>query len=45
VEPGTFLLANNGSLVTSVQDVVETGREGYRFLKVRGRELGSEDRL
>lgn len=34
VEPGTFLVANAGSLVTRVQDVVTTGSEGHTFLKL-----------
>ncbi len=34
IEPGTFLLANACSLVTTVQDVTSTGDEGYRFLKL-----------
>lgn len=34
VEPGTFLVANACSLVTTVQDVTSTGAEGYRFLKL-----------
>jgi diaminopimelate decarboxylase len=34
IEPGTFLLANSCSLVTTIQDVVNTGREGYNFLKL-----------
>ena len=34
VEPGTFLVAHACSLVTSVQDVTQTGSEGYRFLKL-----------
>jgi diaminopimelate decarboxylase len=34
IEPGTFLLANSCSLVTTVQDVVNTGKAGYRFLKL-----------
>ena len=34
VEPGTFLVAHACSLVTSVQDITETGQEGYRFLKL-----------
>ena len=34
IEPGTFLLANSCSLVTTIQDVVSTGREGYHFLKL-----------
>mmetsp|Transcript_38503 Transcript_38503/g.101564 ORF Transcript_38503/g.101564 Transcript_38503/m.101564 type:complete len:380 (+) Transcript_38503:409-1548(+) len=35
VEPGTFLVANAGSLVSAVQDVVvTTGEEGRTFLKL-----------
>ena len=34
IEPGTYLLANSCSLVTSVQDVVTTGDGGYSFLKL-----------
>jgi diaminopimelate decarboxylase len=34
VEPGTFLVANCGSLVTSVLDVVSTGVDGYSFVKI-----------
>jgi diaminopimelate decarboxylase len=34
IEPGTFLLANSCSLVTTIQDVVTTGRAGYHFLKL-----------
>ena len=35
IEPGTFLLANAGSVVTSVQDKVHTGTdEGHTFLKL-----------
>ena len=34
LEPGTFLVANACSLVTSVQDLTETGSDGYRFLKL-----------
>ncbi len=34
VEPGTYLLANSCSLVTTIQDVVHTGRDGYHFLKL-----------
>ncbi len=34
VEPGTFLVAHACSLVTSVQDVTQTGEGGYRFLKL-----------
>jgi diaminopimelate decarboxylase len=34
IEPGTFLLANSCSLVTTIQDVVDTGKGGYNFLKL-----------
>jgi diaminopimelate decarboxylase len=34
VEPGTYLVANAGALVCTAIDVVDTGREGYRFVKV-----------
>jgi diaminopimelate decarboxylase len=34
VEPGTFLLANACSVLSSVQDIVSTGSEGYEFLKL-----------
>ncbi len=34
IEPGTYLVANAGSLVTRVQDKVATGQNGYTFLKL-----------
>ena len=34
IEPGTYLMANSGALVTTIQDITETGEEGYRFLKL-----------
>ncbi len=34
VEPGTWLLANAGSLLASVQDMTDTGSDGYAFLKL-----------
>lgn len=34
LEPGTFIAANAGALVARVEDVVDTGREGYKFVKV-----------
>jgi diaminopimelate decarboxylase len=34
IEPGTFLVANTGSLITKVHDIVNTGEEGYTFLKI-----------
>jgi diaminopimelate decarboxylase len=36
IEPGTFLLANAGGLLSRVQDVVDTGAEGYHFIKIDG---------
>jgi diaminopimelate decarboxylase len=34
IEPGTFLVANAGTVITSVIDVIDTGEEGYHFLKI-----------
>lgn len=34
IEPGTFLTANAGSLITTVIDVVNTGKAGYEFIKI-----------
>ncbi|MDP6779124.1 MAG: hypothetical protein QGI83_20380, partial [Candidatus Latescibacteria bacterium] len=34
VEPGTYLVANAGALVCTAIDVVDTGTDGYRFIKV-----------
>jgi diaminopimelate decarboxylase len=34
IEPGTYLIANAGSILTTVQDIVSTGTEGYSFLKL-----------
>ena len=34
IEPGTFLVANCGSLVTSVLDVISTGEDGFDFIKL-----------
>jgi diaminopimelate decarboxylase len=34
IEPGTYLAANSCSLVATVQDAVDTGEDGYRFLKL-----------
>jgi diaminopimelate decarboxylase len=34
LEPGTFMVANAGILIARVDDVVDTGPEGYRFLKL-----------
>jgi len=34
VEPGTYLAANAGAIVCSIIDVVDTGSDGYRFVKI-----------
>ncbi len=34
IEPGTYLVANAGSLLCSIIDVVDTGPTGYRFIKI-----------
>lgn len=34
IEPGTFLVANSGALVSTVQDIVSTGKEGHTFIKL-----------
>lgn len=34
IEPGTFLVANAGALLTSVQDIVSTGPTGHTFIKL-----------
>ena len=34
IEPGTFVVANAGYLVSRVQDVVDTGTGGHQFLKL-----------
>jgi diaminopimelate decarboxylase len=34
IEPGTFLAAQMGAVVASVQDMTDTGAEGRRFLKL-----------
>jgi diaminopimelate decarboxylase len=34
IEPGTFMVATTGSLVTTVRDIVATGDEGFTFLKI-----------
>ena len=33
IEPGTWLVAHAGSLITRVVDIVDTGKEGYTFLR------------
>jgi diaminopimelate decarboxylase len=34
IEPGTFLVANSGALLTTVRDIVTTGKEGHQFIKL-----------
>jgi diaminopimelate decarboxylase len=34
IEPGTFLVANSGALISTVQDIVTTGSSGHTFLKL-----------
>ena len=34
IEPGTYLVANGGSVVAACVDVVDTGRDGYLFAKL-----------
>jgi diaminopimelate decarboxylase len=34
LEPGTYLVANGGVIVATCVDVVDTGRDGYRFAKL-----------
>ena len=34
IEPGTYIAANSGSLLAGVDDIIDTGSDGYRFLKV-----------
>lgn len=34
IEPGTFLLANCASVLTTVRDICSTGKDGYNFIKI-----------
>jgi diaminopimelate decarboxylase len=34
IEPGTFLMANAGGLLAEVHDLVNTGEQGYHFIKL-----------
>ena len=34
LEPGTFLVANAGAIVATVIDVMDSGSDGYRFIKI-----------
>ncbi len=34
LEPGSFLVANAGAILSEIVDIVETGADGYTFLKI-----------
>ena len=34
IEPGSFLVANSGVILSEIVDIVETGDDGYTFLKI-----------
>lgn len=34
MEPGKYLTINSCSMITEIQDIVDTGEEGYQFLKI-----------
>jgi diaminopimelate decarboxylase len=34
IEPGTFFMANTGCIIASVDDLVDTGKDGYNFCKL-----------
>ncbi len=34
LEPGTFLVANAGILLSRIDDIVDTGQDGYKFIKL-----------
>ena len=34
IEPGTFLLANCAAVISTVQDMCDTGKDGYKFIKL-----------
>jgi len=34
IEPGTFLVANSACILSTIQDIVETGDAGYTFLRL-----------
>ena len=34
IEPGTYLAANSSILAARIDDIVDTGEDGYRFLKI-----------
>ena len=34
IEPGNYLIANAGCILTSIDDMVQTGSKGYKFIKL-----------
>lgn len=34
VEPGKFMVINSGNLIAKVDDIVDTGENGYKFIKI-----------
>lgn len=34
IEPGTYLVANAGAVIATVIDIVDTGSDGYTFIKI-----------
>jgi diaminopimelate decarboxylase len=34
IEPGTWLVANSGLLIATIVDIVDTGKDGYKFIKL-----------
>jgi diaminopimelate decarboxylase len=33
IEPGSYFVANHGYIVTRVDDIIDTGVDGYNFIK------------
>lgn len=34
IEPGTFMVANAGLIVAEIDDIIDTGKHGYKFIKL-----------
>ncbi|MBE7410817.1 MAG: diaminopimelate decarboxylase [Leptospiraceae bacterium] len=34
IEPGTHLIANSGCIITIIDDIVNTGKDGFQFIKL-----------
>ncbi|TGK06604.1 diaminopimelate decarboxylase [Leptospira semungkisensis] len=34
IEPGSYLMVNNGAILTQVDDIVTTGKDGFTFVKL-----------